>query len=452
MAAKTTAKSFLRLGKFLGSLICWIVLSFWASQAVEKYLSNPVSSSISFTNGDDGLENLNYPAISICAIGFTKYLNKILVTENQRCQSNLNNFADILRSNCLSMGTIDEKTTTTTEDYNGFGNLFGDGGGYDYWEADEFQTVEEALNRTQVKISDMIEEFHYGKQIGVSPQYDKDSQQAFWDNFWVLTYDQRKGPCYTFDPYRNNVSLMSSGSDTFGTFEPTTIQIKFKFDWFKTKSPSYELSFHHALEDRFDRLQQQPFHWIRMDKTYEIELTKIKFDSLNQEDFKCSEDDFYGPLKSKLYEVGLKIISKYNCTLPWMSQYEFPNVTSCEVDSVPNVSNNTDFHFTPIDHIVKNWTWSYERSEKFENTLPCKRTVYNSMANEQSIDIEGYNESWVSIKYGTPYVQNVKDYLSYDMQSLIGEVGGTLRLLLGFSFISVFDLFEYVVSSCYKKK
>lgn len=191
MAAKTTAKSFLRLGKFFGSLICWIVFSFWASQAVEKFLSNPVSSSISFTNGDDGLENLNYPAISICAIGFTKYLNKILVTENQRCQSNLNNFADILRSNCLSMGTIDEKTTTTTEDYNGFGNLFGDGGGYDYWEADEFQTVEEALNRTQVKISDMIEEFHYGKQIGVSPQYDKDSQQEFWDNFWVLVQAER---------------------------------------------------------------------------------------------------------------------------------------------------------------------------------------------------------------------------------------------------------------------
>ena len=43
-------------------------------------------------------------------------------------------------------------------------------------------------------------------------------------------------------------------------------------------------------------------------------------------------------------------------------------------------------------------------------------------------------------------------YLSYDMQTLIGEVGGTLGLLLGVSLIFVFDFFEYVVSSCYKKK
>ena len=298
----------------------------------------------------------------------------------------------------------------------------------------------------------MIGEFHYGKEIWVSPQYAQEIQEEFWDKYWIPTWDQMKGPCYTFDPYRNNISMMSSGSDTFGTFEPTTIAIKFKFQWFKGTYGSYELAFHHALEDRFDRLQQQPYHWIRMDKNYEIDLTKIKFDSLNQENFKCSEDDFYGPLKSKLYEVGLKLISKYNCTLPWMSQYEFPNVTSCEVDSVPNVSNNTDFHFTPIHHIVNDWNEFYSRSEKFENTLPCKRAVYSSIANEQSIDIDGYNESWVKIKYGTPYVQNVKDYLSYDMQSLIGEVGGTLGLLLGFSFMSIIDLFEYVVGSCYKKK
>ena len=106
MAAKSTAKSFLRLGRFLGSLICWIVFSFWASQGVGKYLSNPVSSSISFTNGDDGLENLNYPAITICASGYIKYLNKILVWENQRCTSNMFDFAGTLRYNCLSMGAI----------------------------------------------------------------------------------------------------------------------------------------------------------------------------------------------------------------------------------------------------------------------------------------------------------------------------------------------------------
>ena len=57
----------------------------------------------------------------------------------------------------------------------------------------------------------------------------------------------------------------------------------------------------------------------------------------------------------------------------------------------------------------------------------------------------------VTIQYVNPYIQIIKDSGSYDMQSLIGEAGGTLGLLLGFSFISIFDLFESVLKSCLKR-
>ncbi len=41
-------------------------------------------------------------------------------------------------------------------------------------------------------------------------------------------------------------------------------------------------------------------------------------------------------------------------------------------------------------------------------------------------------------------VQYVVDQISYNAQSFIGEVGGTLGLLLGLSFLSAIDLLEFL--------
>ena len=59
------------------------------------------------------------------------------------------------------------------------------------------------------------------------------------------------------------------------------------------------------------------------------------------------------------------------------------------------------------------------------------------------------NDSSITIQYGNPYLQVIKDSVSYDLQSLIGEVGGTLGLLLGLSFLSIFDLLEHLLNVCF---
>lgn len=89
-------------------------------------------------------------------------------------------------------------------------------------------------------------------------------------------------------------------------------------------------------------------------------------------------------------------------------------------------------------------------NKDYEDLLPCNRTVYNSYIEYKSRPM--LNRATLTIQYVNPYVQTIKDSHSYDMQSLIGEVGGTLGLLLGFSFISIFDLIQQVFDVCSNRK
>ena len=148
----------------------------------------------------------------------------------------------------------------------------------------------------------------------------------------------------------------------------------------------------------------------------------------------------------------MKLIEKYNCTLPWMDPLEFPNAKECEVDTIPHTEpGNHSFDYVGIWEIVRDWNQFYAGAQEYEDILPCNRTVFYSVNERQPSKTED-TYAKVTINYVNPYIQVIKDSSSYDMQSLIGEVGGTLGLLLGFSFISIFDLFEGVFKSLFKQK
>jgi hypothetical protein len=55
--------------------------------------------------------------------------------------------------------------------------------------------------------------------------------------------------------------------------------------------------------------------------------------------------------------------------------------------------------------------------------------------------------SILRIQPASQNVVEINDTLSYDGQSFVGEVGGTLGLMLGLSFISVFDLVDMIYST-----
>jgi hypothetical protein len=71
---------------------------------------------------------------------------------------------------------------------------------------------------------------------------------------------------------------------------------------------------------------------------------------------------------------------------------------------------------------------------------PCRRNIYDSSFEPWKKNTVT-NGSALRIQLASPNVQYIEDSRSYDEQSLIDEVGGTLGLLLGLSFFSIFDFF-----------
>ena len=56
-----------------------------------------------------------------------------------------------------------------------------------------------------------------------------------------------------------------------------------------------------------------------------------------------------------------------------------------------------------------------------------------------SSDIGTKNPSIIGIEFYKPVVEYHIEEISYDFQSLIGEVGGTMGLTVGLSFLSIFE-------------
>ena len=110
-------------------------------QALQKFNSNPVSSSISFINGDDKHGNLQFPALTICLDNLAKNFEKSL---EQNCPSHwIQDYYQIFEY------CIEEKVekSTTEESFSLFDNPYDD---Y-YEDYDKFATFDALMNFTNIE-------------------------------------------------------------------------------------------------------------------------------------------------------------------------------------------------------------------------------------------------------------------------------------------------------------
>lgn len=135
-------------------------------------------------------------------------------------------------------------------------------------------------------------------------------------------------------------------------------------------------------------------------------------------------------------------IEKHNCKLPWMNQSLTPNDTRVDIKVCPVVDDLTNM---TIKDYAKDWLIIQE--ETTVDSCPrfprCHRSFYE--VTESTL----YNEFLASIGKSrfilrpvTSTVQYLVDSYTYDEQSFVGEVGGTLGLLMGYSFLSAVDILE----------
>ena len=75
----------------------------------------------------------------------------------------------------------------------------------------------------------------------------------------------------------------------------------------------------------------------------------------------------------------------------------------------------------------------------------CHQTEYSMVATMEFSDptMSEYCEGdCLSVSFANPIVENIKSEASYDFQSLIGEIGGTLSLFLGLSGLGLLEMLK----------
>ena len=125
------------------------------------------------------------------------------------------------------------------------------------------------------------------------------------------------------------------------------------------------------------------------------------------------------------------IMTKFNCTLPWTisDRYNF-----CPI--IDKKQNQT------YADIVTTWHDDFLHHEKNCPKMPkCERFIYKM----DLFPNDGDDSSSLTIKLTDPNILTILDGYSYDLQSFIGEVGGTLGLFLGLSMFSIIEFIEYVL-------
>ena len=81
---------------------------------------------------------------------------------------------------------------------------------------------------------------------------------------------------------------------------------------------------------------------------------------------------------------------------------------------------------------------------------PCKKIDFSFVSNGEDFveDEENSQMTVVEASINNELVTYIEEYFTYDLQSFIGEVGGTFGLFMGVSLLTtLFDLIEFILSS-----
>ena len=82
---------------------------------------------------------------------------------------------------------------------------------------------------------------------------------------------------------------------------------------------------------------------------------------------------------------------------------------------------------------------------------PCKYRLYSQFQDVKQAKHQNVSQSRLSVILSSSEVTIRKENLVYPLPSFVSEVGGALGLFLGFSFLSVWDLIQSLLSIIYTK-
>ena len=157
---------------------------------------------------------------------------------------------------------------------------------------------------------------------------------------------------------------------------------------------------------------------------FKIFLTKKILNSVSTRNDRCEALPQITCLMRLMYQ---EILARYGCESyyvtngTYLNDLKKPNVTFCNKSEHQDIRKNLyeSGYFAQLHHSC---------------TKACIQSMYSMLP---QTFMHPNSNSTVEIVYGDPNVEVNKHTISYEIQSLIGEVGGTLGLTLGLSGFSI---------------
>ena len=128
--------------------------------------------------------------------------------------------------------------------------------------------------------------------------------------------------------------------------------------------------------------------------------------------------------------------------MPWTKHLDGENI--CSITQLKNALSDFECYMSVYNPNIFSCKESNMASNfSCENLQSCKQIKMDLM-DEFKVKNEGFNDSTVLLLWKEEFVTYIQDFVAYDLQNFIGEVGGTLGLFLGVSFTSLITFIEYL--------
>ena len=373
--------------QFLANCILGVVFAYWAIEAFQKYSSEPLSTQVFYDLGDtEG--GMTFPVLTFC------------------------NWQPV-QSNPILKQCADEQTTDFAQAV------------FECLKKDSNSTLSSLIDPLHFKRTDYIGDFYL--QYG---DYDKIELS---DEMWVPSFHRKFGLCYSLD-----ISEVKEFQHVEITESEGLPMLKVYYT--KSNDWSYGIVLVHDKYDLADAFEIHPKIWPEPKKyqTYLISIKKRIKKSISTKSHPCSKFPRRTCQGKVFYR---KIIENFQCRLNFA------------LDGLHLKSERNDNARLPI--CTRNQALDIYRQVFQNSTLrhQCPKVQACSQIS-YSLNLMQYdrvdNRSKITMTFQDPIVESTIESISYDLQSLISEVGGVLGLTLGLSGVSLTKLLSFVINKLFR--
>ena len=195
---------------------------------------------------------------------------------------------------------------------------------------------------------------------------------------------------------------------------------------------SYYVLIHESFETLAEDFKTHPSFSVKMKDSMQAIIDKIRIQNLSTKKKPCTGQNKDLASVCALKKVQKIFEAKYNCKLPWMANTKA---------KICPIINETGLSYKDLYNAWED----YYKMQICQKAPHCQRSLFKL----QLTDLQDpyfnppTNGSVLKIQLDGPNIMYIEDFISYDFQSLIGEVGGTLGLFLGLSFLSIIECIEF---------